>query len=88
MKLESMKMAKFAPLNNDQMTIVTGGADTGAGREEMGTYSINTPCEGSGTGTTYYSQTMTKIRTWTSDAMVDGRMCYWGEGYGWVEANH
>jgi hypothetical protein len=85
MKFESVKEAKFAPLTKEQMLLVKGGEETGADSEELGTYTFQVPCEGSGTGTDYQSVTMTKIRSWTSDSIVDGRACYWGEGYGWVE---
>lgn len=73
MKLESIKSEKFKVMNNDQMVLVKGGGTTPGGREQAGI-----PITYSNSNGTW---TETRYRSWTSDSLVDGVMCYYGTGY-------
>ena len=73
MEFESLKSKKFKVMKNDQMVLFKGGAGTPGGNQQAGIPVTQSNQNG--------AWTVTRYRSWTSDALVDGVMCYYGEGY-------
>lgn len=89
MKFENLSETKFAPLSTNEKLTIRGGAegdgDTEGGSKVIWEGMVQVPCEGQSGGVNYNTVYMKKVHIWSSDAIIDGRTCLWGEGYGWVE---